>query len=132
MPRKSVTGLVINAKHARIAPSRGLTGAVRERFVAIVASTPATHFVESDRPLIDAYARTLDLCDQAAEALEREGALIAGRPNAWLRVLAGQTRLAAQLARALRLTPQSRLDRKTAGADAGNRASALERFRGAT
>ena len=68
------------------------------------------------------------LAQQAAAALEREGAVIGGRVNPWVSAGAADKALVA-LSMRLRISPQARLRRETTGAEgtAGERVRADRR-----
>jgi hypothetical protein len=53
------------------------------------------------------------LAGRAAAALEREGAVIGGRPNPWLVVAEKCDRALVALSMRLRISPQARLRRET-------------------
>jgi hypothetical protein len=62
--------------------------------------------------------RAAHLADQAAKALTKEGAVVAGKANAWLVVQEKSVRSLVALAARLRISPQQRFDRERAGTSA--------------
>ena len=79
----------------------------------IVSTMPHDHFRASDAPLIEQYAQAISLARQAYANLAEEGSVVAGRANPWLVVLEKAGRSSVALSMRLRLSPQSRMDRKT-------------------
>jgi phage terminase small subunit len=88
---------------------------VREVFARIVADVGADHFRSSDADLVEQYASAIVLARQAYAVLREEGPVKDGRVNPWQTVLEKANRASVALSQRLRLAPQSRLDRKTAG-----------------
>lgn len=99
----------------RLRPPEGLAPEVRAVFVDHVNANDPKHFVRSDTALLVEYATASVMARRAAEALEREGLVVAGRPNPWLVVQEKQVRAMTALAMRLRLAPQSRIDARGAG-----------------
>jgi hypothetical protein len=66
-------------------------------------------FRPSDAPLLVRYVQDVVLAGRAAAALEREGAVIGGRPNPWLIVAEKCDRALVALSMRLRVSPQARL-----------------------
>jgi len=75
----------------------------------------------ADAPLLVEFCRALALADECHAAIAAEGLIVAGRQNPSVAVLAQQVKSIVALAARLRLCPQSRHDRITAGTMARNR-----------
>jgi len=90
----------------------------------IVASCDAAHFAGSDLPLLCQYVETIALAELAAAHLRDHGPVIGDRPSPWLTVHEKAVRGVVALSMRLRLSPQSRLDPKTAGRKPGAQPSA--------
>jgi len=90
----------------------------------IVASCDESHFAGSDLPLLTQYVEAVTLAEQAAAHLREHGPVIGDRPSPWLVVHEKAVRGLVALSMRLRLSPQSRLDPKTAGRKPGARPSA--------
>jgi phage terminase small subunit len=130
LPRKSIAALAIappKPSDARLKPRSGLPAEVKMIWQDLVSSMPADHFRDSDAALIEQYAQAIALARQAYANLESEGPVIAGRANPWLVVLEKAHRSSVALSMRLRLSPQSRMDRKAVGKCAPM--SAYERMR---
>jgi phage terminase small subunit len=82
-----------------------------------VVSVDAGHFRKSDLPLLTQYSAAIDLADQAQKHLDAEGAVIDGKTSPWIAIQEKAVRNMVALSMRLRLSPQSRLDRKTAGSN---------------
>jgi hypothetical protein len=85
-------------------PPADLSATEAQVFREIAASVPATHFRQSDAPLLAAYATAIVVSRRSAKSLEHDASFI----TVWEK----STRLVATLATKLRLAPQSRLDAK--------------------
>ena len=117
MPRKSAASLsvvAVDGQPFRPDPPASLSEAERTIFVDLVAGCDRRHFRPSDLPLLCRYVEAAALGDQAAEQL-RLGAVINGRPSPWITVQEKAVRAMVALSMRLRLSPQSRIDPKTAG-----------------
>jgi phage terminase small subunit len=88
---------------------------VRAVFARIVYDTGADHFRASDSDLVEQYSQAICLAREAFQQLQAEGPVLNGRVNPWQTVLEKANRASVSLSQRLRLAPQSRLDRKTAG-----------------
>lgn len=117
MPRKSAVELAITPpkRETRLSPRSGVSPEVRLIFTEIVGSVSATHFRATDGPLVEQYAQSIALARQAYSYLDAEGPVICGKANPWLVVLEKAHRSSVALSMRLRLSPQSRLDRKALG-----------------
>jgi hypothetical protein len=93
----------IVAREPRVRPPADLGATDAEIFRAIVSGAPASQFCIADTPLLVAYVQAIRISRASAD----DPALL---PQ-WERA----TRIIGQLAPKLRLSPSSRLDRKTAG-----------------
>jgi phage terminase small subunit len=130
MPRKSAAALAVapvtnREASARLKPRTGLPPEVKVLWLELVASMPSDHFRESDGPLVEQYAQAIALARKAYANLDEEGPVVAGRANPWLIVLEKAHRSSVALSMRLRLSPQSRMDRKTLK---DQRGSAYERM----
>jgi phage terminase small subunit len=101
-----------------ITPPSHLSPAARAVWDHIVGNLDPTHFVESDAPLLEQYASSAALAAEAFGHLEAEGAVVGGKPNAWLTVHEKAVRASVALSARLRLSPQHRHDRLVAGSNA--------------
>lgn len=120
MPRKSIQSLtirpVVDVARLRLTPGADLTPTEQRVFSRLVGSVDAGHFRASDRLMVAQLARAIVIGDVAAAELERQGLIVADAPNPLIRVVREQSRLIAALARACRLTTQSRISKDKAGA----------------
>ena len=117
MPRKSAASLTVvqlDGRASRLRPPASLSDPERAIFVDLVESCQASHFRKSDLPLLVRYAEACALADLAAEHLRKDGPVIFGKPSAWLTVQGQALKSMVALSMRLRLSPQSRLDPKTA------------------
>ena len=83
-------------------------------FRDLVRSVDSAHFVESDLPLLTAYAQATAQHERAATALRREGDVVNGRPSPWIVVQEKAVRAMTALAMRLRLSPQARREKAVA------------------
>jgi phage terminase small subunit len=116
MPRRSAASLAVVAQAApskRLKPRSGLPPEVKLIWESLVASMPDEHFRATDAPLVEQYAQAIALARQAYANLNEEGPVVAGRANPWLVVLEKAHRSSVALSMRLRLSPQSRMDRKS-------------------
>jgi len=114
MPRKSAAELSLAVPpplptRSDIVAPPGLIEPVRLRFVELVNAVHHEHFTDADVPLLVEYATACHLARQAAQAIQRDGAVIKSRPSAWLVVQEKSLRAMSALAMRLRLCPQGRL-----------------------
>jgi phage terminase small subunit len=117
MPRKSAAAIDIEHLAKRNEPKglrarSALSPEVKLLWTELVSSMPHSHFRDSDAPLIEQYCQAIALARQAYAHLNEEGSVVSGRANAWLVVLEKAHRSSVALSMRLRLSPQSRLDRK--------------------
>jgi phage terminase small subunit len=119
MPRKSAASLAIVAvdgARPRLIPPEGMSKDARKVFIELVAANPPQHFTQSDAPLLRQYVEMICQAEQAARAIEREGAVLPnGRANPWLGIQRGALRSMGVLANRLRLCPGARSNAETAG-----------------
>jgi phage terminase small subunit len=118
MPRRSAASMsVIPMAEAGAcpAPSEGAPPEVRAIFAEIVRLAPADHFRPSDGPLLEEYAGATALARRAARQLDEQGAVLNGRPNAWIVIQEKSVRAMTALSARLRLSPQHRADSRSAG-----------------
>jgi hypothetical protein len=84
MPRKSAASLAIVAvdgARPRLTPPEGMSKDARKVFIELVAANPPQHFTQSDAPLLRQYVEMICQAEQAARAIEREGAVLPKRPR---------------------------------------------------
>jgi phage terminase small subunit len=104
----------IDIRHRRIAPPAHLGDVEAQRFADLVASCDPEHFRETDAPLLARYVEADLLAEQAARELRKDGPVVDGRASPWIVVQEKAVRAMVALSMRLRLSPQSRLDPKTA------------------
>ena len=109
----------------RLKPRTSLPPEVKLIWGELVGAMSPDHFRPSDAPLIEQYCQSIALARGAYAHLTGEGPVVSGRANPWLVVLEKAHRSSVALSMRLRLSPQSRLDRKTVGVKPGG-ASAYE------
>ncbi len=117
MPRKSAASAVapiIDVKQRRIDAPADLGDVERKLFSELVASCDPSHFRHSDRPLLARYCEAVILAEWAALELRQGGPVLGGRASPWLTVQEKAVRAMTALSMRLRLSPQSRLDPKSA------------------
>jgi phage terminase small subunit len=117
MPRRSSAQLAVvkvDGGFNRLKPPAQLGEAERAVWSSIVLACDAKHFQASDAPLVVRYCQNVVLAGLAAEALTREGPVVAGRVNPWLVVAEKADRALVALSMRLRISPQARLRRETA------------------
>jgi phage terminase small subunit len=115
MPRRSSADLALvrpSGGFTRLRPPSELGKEEGEVWRFIVLACDAKHFQQSDAPLLVRYCQNVVLARRAAAALEREGAVIAGRVNPWLMVGEKADRAMVALSMRLRISPQARMRRE--------------------
>lgn len=120
----SITG------RSRIKAPPHLSPAARAAFESLVAAVGLDQFTAADLPLLAEYATATATAQLAAERLDTEGHVVAGRANPWLVVQEKAQRALVALSARLRVCPQSRFDRLKAGTEgrkAGPRGAAAIR-----
>jgi hypothetical protein len=108
--RKTSANLVasnLNADRPHVVPPAHLSDRERRLFADVVTNCPVRQFVQTDPPLIASYVQATAL----AQAAVRKAASDPRALGVWTQAVRAQ----AMLARALRLTPQARIDPKVAG-----------------
>jgi P27 family predicted phage terminase small subunit len=133
MPRRSAADLAVvrpDDGFARLRPPPDLGKDEKDVWRQIVLTCDQAHFQQSDAPLLVRYCENVVLARRAADALNREGAVIAGRPNPWLVVAEKCDRALVALSMRLRLSPQARM-RREGTVPKGPPASVYELMRGA-
>lgn len=118
MPRISAAALAtprVDGAPELLKPPSYLGTAERRCFAALVESCGPAHFRRSDLPLLARFCEADCLAQLAAKHLKKEGAVVEGRPSAWISVQEKAIRAMVALAGRLRLSPQSRIDPKTVG-----------------
>jgi hypothetical protein len=122
MPRESIqsilTAPVAAGRAQRLSPDAALPVPVAAVFRELVGSVGADSFAPCDYPLVEQLAVALTHAREAARALERDGLIVDGKVNPIARLLREQQKLVAMLATRLRISPQSRMSREKAGANA--------------
>ncbi len=96
-------------------PSEDATQEVKTLFHQIISSAPADHFRKQDEPLVEQYAQAVALSRAAFLKLQREGVVNNGKASPWVSILEKAHKSSIALSTKLRLSPQSRIDPKTAG-----------------
>ena len=112
MPRRSSADLAVIRSadsFTRLRPPPELGKDEQVVWRNIVLSCDEKHFRNSDAPLLVRYCQNVVLAGRAAAALDREGAVIGGRPNPWLTVAEKADRALVALSMRLRVSPQARL-----------------------
>jgi phage terminase small subunit len=105
----------------RLRPPADLGATEAALFREVVASLPADHFCEADKPLLTLWCEAVCLARRSAAGLSNNPALA----NVWV----GAARLATQMASKLRLCPSARSDAKTvARRNVGYRPSYYEKL----
>lgn len=112
----------IKGKHvsteARLQPPDTLSPAAKLVFQHIVSNVDPSHFSPVDLPLLAAFAQSAALATEAAQRLDADGAVSAdGKPSPWLGVSEKAIKQLVALSARLRICPQSRFDRLSAGAN---------------
>jgi phage terminase small subunit len=124
MPRTSSAAKAVNVSGSpdALRPRKGLAAPLKSLFEEIVSEVKTNHFVASDRVLLERYCEAIRLAELAQRHIDDEGPVTdEGRVSPWITVQEKAHRSAVALAGKLRLCPQSRLDRKTAGATTSTR-----------
>jgi hypothetical protein len=103
--RESVVAFPVDVDLVRLAPPSWLSRDEKKVFAEIVAACRPTHFTPADEPLLVSYVQ--------ATLLARRAIKKAGKDRSALVTWERATKLQGMLATKLRLTPHSRLDRKT-------------------
>jgi|SRR5579872_6960033 len=117
MPRKSAaarSSIIVDVRQERLEPPNNLGKDETRLFRDLVASCDPTHFRRSDAPLLCRYVESVILAEDAARELRESGPVAGGKPSPWLQVQEKAIRAMTALSLRLRLSPQSRLDPKTA------------------
>lgn len=107
--QSSVVRLDVAGTPPPLVPPSSLTSAERAVFKDIVSACDARHFAKGDAQLLLSYVQIILAVRKLAAVANRKPS-----PGAFVS-LEKMARLQASLATKLRLSPQSRLDRKTAG-----------------
>ena len=111
----------IKGKHItlvpRLAAPESLSPSARAIFIQIINNVDPSHFTEVDLPLLEGYANSAALSTEAAHQLDISGAVIDGKASPWLGVAEKAHKQLVALSARLRICPQSRFDRLSAGAN---------------
>ncbi len=101
----------------RLAPPDTLSPTAKRVFEHIVTSVDPSHFSPVDIPLLEGYAQSAALATQAAQMLDKDGAVVDGKASPWVNVSATAQKQLVALSARLRICPQSRFDRLGAGSN---------------
>ena len=101
--RRSAQVIALNFEQPRLSPPAGLSAKERTLFNNIVAAVDPSHFRPSDIPLLYSYVQAILMTHRLARA---------NKIDDWVKA----SRVALALATKLRVTPKSRIDAKTLGA----------------
>lgn len=101
----------------RLTPPASLSEAAKTIFEHTINSVDASHFSAVDLPLLEAFSVNAALATQAAQRLEIEGAVVNDKASPWLAVSEKACKQLVALSARLRICPQSRFDRLSAGAN---------------
>ncbi|MEJ7667700.1 MAG: hypothetical protein WKH97_02995 [Casimicrobiaceae bacterium] len=126
MPRKSAAAqaVVPLVTPRRLQAPPELTAQQRQTWEAVTSTKPPSWFTRGDAPLLAAFCQSVEQLGVVAGELNRWDPQWTARDDGLARYAKlltlhqAQARTVAALARAMRLTQQSRLDRTTAGGQA--------------
>jgi hypothetical protein len=104
----------VDGRPERLKPPASLPKPERQLFLNIVNSLPPEHFRPSDLVLMTRYVEASALAERAAAQLRLEPVQENGKPSGWLAIADKMGRSLVSLSQRLRLSPQSRLDAKSA------------------
>ena len=111
----------IKGRHAatktRLKAPGTLSDGARSIFERTVKAVDPDHFSAVDLPLLAEYANAAAQAEEAAQELAKTGLVIDGKPSPWLIAQEKSVRAMVALSARLRVAPQSRFDRLTAGAN---------------
>jgi hypothetical protein len=113
MPMPNVSG-----GPGRIWPGPHLSPKIAKVFEEITRASAPAAFSECDRPLLDSLATAIAFTRQAQRTLERRGLVIRGEINPLTRYVRDQQRIICTICTRLRISPQSRVSKEKAGANA--------------
>jgi Phage terminase, small subunit len=106
----------IDPGSTRIRPRDEAPETVAQIIRDLVANVAPDHFRKTDWPLLESYARAILLEQRAHRMLDDEGPVSeAGKTNPWLAVMEKSGRLIIACSMRLRLSPQSRMEPRSAG-----------------
>lgn len=109
MPRKSATAHATAAvSSSRLHPPSSLSPTEKQIFVDLVGACDASHFKESDLPLLARYAEAIALAERAAKELRVSAVTKTGKISPWLVVQEKCVRTITALSMRLRVSPQAR------------------------
>jgi Phage terminase, small subunit len=94
-------------------PRSALSLPAKALFAEIVESAPPDHFRESDSPLLEQYANAILNAREAQRMVDKHGLVHGMKMSPWALALERSQKLIVALALRLRLSPQSRMDRKS-------------------
>lgn len=108
-----------------LAPSKEAIPEVVAIFNEIVSAAVPGHFTPTDVPMLERYCFALHRAQRAQRQIEEMGEilLVSGNQstiNPWCKVLANVEKTLLSMAAKLRLTPSTRIDRKTLGRRTNN------------
>jgi phage terminase small subunit len=116
MPRRSAADLAVVrpvSGFTRLRPPPELGKDEQQVWVEIVTACDQSHFQRSDGPLLVRYCQNVVLARRAAAELAETGAVLLGRPSAWLTVAEKCDRALVALSMRLRISPQARMRPET-------------------
>jgi Phage terminase, small subunit len=106
----------INPASVRITPRDETPESVAQIIHDLIANCAPDHFRKTDWPLLESYARAILLEQRAHAHLDDEGPVSqSGKANPWLAVMEKSGRQIIACSMRLRLSPQSRLEPRSAG-----------------
>ena len=98
----------LQGRPQRLRPPPHLKPELRATFVEITGALDAGHFQISDMDLLCAYVAAIHLEREAREHLDREGAVVDGKANAWIIAQEKAVRTMTALSLRLKIGPQAR------------------------
>jgi len=111
----------IKGRHIAVKPRlkapATLSEGARSIFEQTVQAVDPDHFSAVDLPLLAEYANAASQAEEAAQELAKTGLIVNGKPSPWLTAQEKSVRAMVALSARLRVAPQSRFDRLTAGAN---------------
>ena len=116
MPRKSQSSLAIvpfPSTPKPPSPREKASTTVKAILREIVDSAPPKQFAQSDAPLIEALAQAIANSHVAQAQIEKYGLVHGLKPSPWTLTLEKSHKVIIALSLRLRLSPQSRMDRKS-------------------
>lgn len=100
----------------RIKTPDSLSDRAKQVFERLTATVSPDQFRSSDTPLIEQYANAICMAEIAQSEIDTHGAVIDGKTSPYVAIQEKAIRSMVALSMRLRLSPQSRIDAKTAAA----------------